>query len=226
MNVNRSYVGARRDIAACVPANATRLLDIGCSVGTFGDSIKQSHPLMHITGLEVDPVAADIARNVLDEVFVADIDSFSLVDGLPSGKFDCIVMADVLEHLKDPWRVVDEVQRIAADGATIIICVPNVRHFDTIINLVFRGRWPYRDRGIHDRTHLRFFTRRNLVEMVASDKLTLVKLKANYRILERPGSINRWARFIALPILREFLAFQYIAVLRKHDGHAVRQSSL
>jgi 2-polyprenyl-3-methyl-5-hydroxy-6-metoxy-1,4-benzoquinol methylase len=160
-------------------------------------------------------------------VKIAYLDEFSLVEHFGTAQFDCVVMADVLEHLRDPWRVAREVVDVASAGATIIACVPNVRHIDTIINLVFRGKWPYRDRGIHDRTHLRFFTRKNLLEMFASDQLSVERIHTHYRVLERPAQINKVARYLAIPGLKGFLAFQYIIVFKKLGGpHTLPQGSI
>ncbi len=174
-----------------------------------------AYPDVRVYGVELDAEMAKVARSRLHEVQLANLEEISLVDHFGPAQFDCVVMADVLEHLRDPWRVVRDVVEVAAKGATIIACVPNVRHIDTLFNLVFRGRWPYRDRGIHDRTHLRFFTRKNLLELFASDQLSLERMVTNYRLLERPAQINKIAKFFAIPGVRGFLAFQYIIVLKK-----------
>ncbi len=98
---------------------------------------------------------------------------------------------------------------LSADGV-VVASLPNIRHFTTIRTLLFQGYWPYRDRGIHDRTHLRFFTLRNIRELFASSGLTIRKIDRNYRIIERPHRLNRLAPALALPVLRELVAFQYL----------------
>ena len=75
-----------------------------------------------------------------------------------------------------------------------------------------------RDRGIHDRTHLRFFTRRNVVELFRSAGLEIESVDAKYRLVERPHRINRFAKYFALPGLRGFLAFQYLVTARPAAG--------
>ena len=186
MNFNNSYIGSRSDIVRLVPSSATKMLDIGCSTGALGARLKEVMPSLEVTGIDVNSAAAEVARTRIDHVIVADMDRFSLSDNFPQEAFDCIVMADLLEHLKDPWRILSEAGTIATRDATIIICVPNVRHFDTLFNLVFRGYWPYRDRGIHDRSHLRFFTRKNLMELISYSGLSLSRIETNFRIKERP----------------------------------------
>ncbi|AQA20059.1 hypothetical protein BST95_19405 (plasmid) [Halioglobus japonicus] len=215
MSFNKSYLGERQDIIGCIPVSTTRMLDIGCSVGALGRAAKTAVPGLYVHGIDYDADMAAVATEHLDEVTVADMDSFALAEGFPNASFDCVVMADVLEHLRDPWKVVRDVTEVAADGATVIACVPNVRHIDTLFNLVFRQRWPYRERGIHDRTHLRFFARGNLPGLMAQNGLEIVTVRTNYRLVERPSRLNRFARFLALPGLRGFLAFQYIVVARR-----------
>ncbi|MAT94498.1 MAG: hypothetical protein CME59_18135 [Halioglobus sp.] len=215
---NRSYIGARPELLDLVPRSAVSILDIGCSVGELGRSVIDRNPDARVHGIEIDPDMAAVARQRLHSVLVADLEDVSLPEQFSPARFDCIIMADVLEHLRDPWAVLDQAVEVAADGATIIACLPNVRHYSTIYSLVFRGRWPYRKRGIHDRTHLRFFARKNILELFAHRSLQIQDIRTKYRITERPGGINRVARFLALPLLRGFLAYQYIVVARK-TGH-------
>lgn len=215
MELNQSYIHVRRDILEHIPATAKKVLDVGCSIGLLGEEVAKRNPGAQIYGIELDAEMAEIARQKLDKVYIENMDQFSLISNFSEEAFDCVVLADVLEHLKDPWNVLHESIEILAPGGVMVACIPNVRHIATLYNLVVRGRWPYRDRGIHDRTHLRFFTRADIIELFSSPKLEVGKVAANYRILERPASINRWAKYLAWPGIRGFLAFQYIIVARK-----------
>ena len=216
MELNKSYIGIRSEILDVMPKPVNLLLDVGCSVGTLGAEVIATNPQAKVYGIELDPNMAQLAGEKLHKVYVANMDEFSLAGEFSPGTFDCVVLADVLEHLKNPWQVVTEAAEITASQGLVIACIPNVRHFDTIFNLVFRGIWPYRDRGIHDRTHLRFFTRKNIQELFAEADIEIETINTNYRLLERPARINRWAKYFALPGLKHFLAFQYIIVARKH----------
>ncbi|MBI3635244.1 MAG: glycosyltransferase [Candidatus Rokubacteria bacterium] len=74
------------------------------------------------------------------------------------GYFDCIVCADVLEHLMDPERTLAALLPALAPGGAIVASIPNVRHQDVLLDLLIHGRWQYQWAGILDATHLRFFT--------------------------------------------------------------------
>lgn len=205
---NPSYVGPRPDILRLVPAGAKRVLDVGCSVGTLGQALRERGA--EVTGIEIDPRMGAEARQRLNEVHITSVEDEALFAVLRDRSFDCIIFADLLEHLVDPWKTLERfVERLAPDGV-VVASLPNIRHYTTIRTLLFQGYWPYRDRGIHDRTHLRFFTLRNIRDLFASSGLTIRKLDRNYRIIEQPHRLNRLAPLLALPLLRELFAYQYL----------------
>jgi len=205
---NPAYVGPREDILRLVPRDAKRILDVGCSNGTLGLALRERGA--EVTGIELDAAMGDAARSRLNAVHVGSVEDEGLFERLGERPFDCIIFADLLEHLVDPWTALDRFVEHLAPQGVIVASLPNIRHYTTIRTLLFQGYWPYRDRGIHDRTHLRFFTLRNLRELLASSGLSIRKLDRNYRIIERPHRLNRLAPLLGLPLLREFFAFQYL----------------
>jgi len=212
---NSAYIGTRSDIVSQVPKGAAVVLDVGCSVGALGANLMAHHSGTRVYGIELDAAMAKEAEKVLHNVLNLDMDNTSIVEQYGKEFFDCIIFADVLEHLKDPWKVIEDASRALKPGGVIITCLPNVRHMYTISSLLFKGVWPYRKRGIHDVTHLRFFTRKNIVAMFKGKDLEIQSMKSNYRIIESGSSVNRFAKYFALPLLKEFLVFQYITVARK-----------
>ncbi len=211
---NPSYIGSRRDIVSLVPYGSEKILDMGCSIGTLGQEIKQKFKA-EVVGVELDDQMAQVAKEILDKVIVGDIDELNLEDCLLPNYFDCIIFADILEHLKNPWSILRRSRSFLKDNGVIIASIPNIRHYDTIINLLFRGYWPYRERGIHDKTHLRFFTLKNIKEMFKDVGLEIIRIERKYRIIERPHSYNRFSKYFIFPFLKEFLVFQYLIVSRK-----------
>ena len=156
------YEGLNEDLLLLLPDTARRILDVGCGAGRLGEAIKQKHPDAIVHGIEREPEVAERAAEVLDRVFEADLDY-----GLPEldRPYDAILCGDVLEHLVDPWsRLEDLVGHLAPNGS-VVASLPNVRHYKVVRDLLFDGRFRYRDKGILDRTHLRFFTRRSMHEL-------------------------------------------------------------
>ena len=103
---------------------------------------------------------AKVPKEKIDKVIVGNIERINLTDYFTPYYFYCIIFADVLEHLKDPWTVLKGTINFF-DSGFVIISILNIRYYTTIINLV-KGYWPYRERGLHDKTHLRFFTFKNI----------------------------------------------------------------
>lgn len=107
---------------------------------------------------------APAASAVLDRLIVGDI---STVRCPHERYFDCVTFADVMEHLTDPWAVLDRAKTWLRDGGCVIASILNVQHWSTLTGLL-RGQWEYRESGLMDRTHLRFFTRRSIIQAFAA----------------------------------------------------------
>lgn len=150
------------------PGNGRRLLDVGAADGLLSRHFRAAG--WRVTGIESNPAAARIAASHCERVLVADLDH-----ELPAleGPFDLIVCGDVLEHLRDPLGVVRSLTRHLAPGGRVLISVPNVAHLWIRLNLLL-GRFEYADRGILDRTHLRFFTWRSLRRLLDDAGLRVV----------------------------------------------------
>jgi len=131
------------------------VLDVGFGAGHLARRIR---PLCrYLAGIELDADAAREGAAFFDDPLVDDV-----VHGL-SGPwrepFDVAVVGDVLEHLPDPERALVLLRPLLAPGGRLLVSLPNVANVTVRLSLL-AGRFPYADRGILDRTHLRFFTRR------------------------------------------------------------------
>ena len=212
VELNPSYVGPRPDVVKLVPQWCERVLDVGCATGSVGRLLKESRGRIRVTGVELDPTMAELARPHLDAIEVGDIGDVLDSGSLGNATFDCILLADVLEHLVDPWTILRRLADRLEPQGIVVTSLPNVRHYTTLLSLLVGKRWPYRDRGIHDRTHLRFFAQRNIAELFQSAGLTITSLTRQYRVLEAPYRFNRYSRILAVPPLRDLLTFQYLIV--------------
>src|SRR5262245_56636813 len=146
------------------------LLDVGAADGFLSELLTRQG--WRVTALERDPAQAERARGRYAEVVVADLEEAA--EGL-SGPFDAIVYGDVLEHLSDPRGTLVALDRALAPDGRIVASVPNVAHLWVRLQLL-AGRFEYADRGIFDRTHLRFFTRRTFVALLAEAGLDVEEL--------------------------------------------------
>jgi SAM-dependent methyltransferase len=210
-----AYTGSRPEVQALVPRSARRVLDLGCSAGALGAGLKARQPV-EVVGVEVDPVLARAAARRIDRVVEAD--AAALPAGL--GRFDCIVAADVLEHLADPWDALRSAAGLLEPGGVVVVSLPNVRFFETFWQLGARGRWPRRDHGIFDRSHLRWFTLRDARELVEQAGLLVEEVRPQIRVRPRGSRIDRLFAWLARTPLRELFAFQYVIAAR--DRRAAR----
>lgn len=193
-----SYTGDRGDLLSLLPPSLSgTALDVGCSTGAVGRRLKQAFSgRLTVTGIELDREYAAVAAAALDECL--QMDARAGIHHLRSAGrvFDVVVLADILEHLEDPWSTFDEAVQLVRPGGLVLVSLPNVAHWSTIANLL-GGRWPRRSRGIHDSTHLRFFARRDVEELMNRGPARLVGYRRVYRLTERPLDVNRFARFVA-----------------------------
>lgn len=212
---NPSYVGPRPDILRLIPMlRNQKILDVGCSVGTLGASLKQRDNAF-VVGIEADKAMAEQAETMLDRVICGDVETLMYDALFETAYFNCIIFADVLEHLKDPWTTLRRLVPFLRDDGTVVASIPNVGHHSVVLNLLLRQRWSYGDRGILDRSHVRFFTLHSIRQLFDAAALQVQTVERNYRLIERPHWINAYAKDCALYMLRDLLTFQYIVVARK-----------
>jgi 2-polyprenyl-3-methyl-5-hydroxy-6-metoxy-1,4-benzoquinol methylase len=204
----QEYYGKRRDeMLAFVPRTTRTLLDVGCGRGAFGSNVKEKLGA-RVWGIEIVAEAARIARARLDNVIAADIGE--AMASLPPAHFDCVTFNDVLEHLVDPYSVVEGVKRLLTPNGVIVASLPNVRYFPVAWDLLWGGRWEYQDWGVLDRTHLRFFTLSTVRELF-EDRGYSVQVQG----INPPRSpLGRVAAMLAPPRFRDMQYIQFAIVAK------------
>ncbi|MBI5665812.1 MAG: methyltransferase domain-containing protein, partial [Nitrospirae bacterium] len=145
----------RRDVEALVPKDALRVLDVGCGEGILGRRLL-AKGAREVVGIELTPDVCERAKENLTGVICGNVEKIDLA--FDEGHFDCMIFADILEHLIDPLSVLKKLRINLSESGGIIASVPNVRYYG-IISMLAHGRWKYEDFGILDKTHVRFFTK-------------------------------------------------------------------
>ncbi len=164
-----------------------------------------------ITGVELDELYAKDAKTRIDRVICSSAEEFLAAMAPDSAPFDCLIAADVLEHLVDPWDVLAKSVSMLAPGATVVVSVPNVLYWPQFRRLLTERRWPRDDAGIFDGTHLRWFTRSDAIELIEQAGLDLVRVVPSYWA-RGPRLVLR--RIVARTPLWSFMAAQYLVVGR------------
>ena len=150
-----------------------RVLEVGCSVGHVTEHLVAAGNT--VVGVEIDAEAAEAARGFADRVHVVDLDVTPLSE-VEQNEFDVIIFGDVLEHLRRPGRTLRDACSLLARGGRVIISVPNVAHIDVRLMLL-EGRWDYQQTGLMDDTHLRWFTKTSLRELLNHAGLVAIRLE-------------------------------------------------
>lgn len=147
-----------------VPANS-RVLDLAAADGSLAAILVNMG--CGVWGVEQDPAAAEKAKESCEDVAVEDLNGLDLAGRFPSQKFDVVLMLDILERTTDPASVLRRVAEVLVDGGWGVISLRNVAHLSVRMDLI-AGRFTYRDTGLLDRTHLRFFDRQGIDELLAA----------------------------------------------------------
>ncbi|HSE91868.1 MAG TPA: methyltransferase domain-containing protein, partial [Methylomirabilota bacterium] len=201
-----------------------RLLDVGAAEGLLSRPLTEQG--WRVTAIEVDPEAARAGAGHCERMIVT-----SAGRPLPDlgGPFDVIVCADVLEHLADPESALERLVTHLAPGGAVVVSIPNVAHLWVRLGLL-AGRFDYADRGLLDRTHLRFFTRRTLEALLATAALAAERFTATpvplYQVVPSRwhgrglAAVHTLSAFVArsMPCL---FAYQFVVLARLARRHAL-----
>ena len=167
------YENVRNDLIPLIPNDARCILEVGCASGMTGRELKRRNGAF-VAGIELNANAATAAKNVLDDVVHGDIEKIDLP--YRDSSFDCILFADVLEHLIDPLSTLIKVRRLLKKGGSVVASIPNVQ-FHGVIHQLIEGNWTYEKEGILDETHLRFFTYKEIEKMFSQAGYSIQKVE-------------------------------------------------
>lgn len=207
-----SYYTIRRDdVLRLVPEGTRTLLDVGCGVGVTGAIAKQMFDMREVVGVEAVEQVALEAEKALDRVLVGDIETLEV--DFADGYFDCMLFADVLEHLRRPENVLRNLRRYLNDSGVVIASIPNLRNVTPLLKII-TDKFEYEDSGVLDQTHLRFFTLHTMKVMFHA---------AGYRIVRIVPELSRGWQFkllnaVTLGLMKPFSVYRYALVAVKDDG--------
>jgi 2-polyprenyl-3-methyl-5-hydroxy-6-metoxy-1,4-benzoquinol methylase len=201
------YDNERPEVALLVPPSARMILDVGCGTGRLGAMLKRSGTSRKVYGIEYNPAVAAEARKVLDGVLIGDLQTMEIT--FEREFFDCIIYADVLEHLLDPVAVLRKLRPFLKGSGVIVSSIPNIRHYTALLQIALHG-WEYTDFGLFDRTHVRFFSRRTMEELLTQGGFGAEFCQPRIVASRKMKFLNT----LCFGRLEEFITFQYL--IRAH----------
>jgi predicted TPR repeat methyltransferase len=161
------------------------VLDLGCSSGLLASRVRAlGH---HVTAADV--LEHPQVRDRVDSFVRADLDQGLPDELMALGPFDVVLAADVLEHLREPRSLIEQIGTVLADGGALIASVPNFAHWYARVRSAF-GLFDYDQRGVLDQGHVRFFTRRSFRRLLRDTGFSIMRLEATglpIEVLTRGG---------------------------------------
>ena len=201
---NEYFKHTRRDIAPLLPPEIGRVLEVGCGAGHTLRWLKEEHSTTATFGVEpTTTLAGELEKNT-DQFIIGSAETADF----EKASFDTILFLDVLEHMIDPWSVLERYRDFLAPGGSIIASIPNVAHYKVSLPLLLRRDWRYFDAGIMDRTHLRFFVKETIFELFEKSDL---KINSVLRLLgPYSNRLGRYATKVFGDAFSERFVIQYI----------------
>ncbi len=201
----------------------SRVLDIGCAQGYLGEFLRLKKNC-EVVGIDYLPEHIEGARqkNVYKELFQLDLNNLSDELDKYSSYFDYILMGDILEHLCNPQKLLNQVKNYLKDSGLLIISIPNISHGSILINLM-KNKFEYTLTGLLDNTHIRFFTLESFVEILNKENFEILSLNA---CLKSPLETEQKTSIEGIPkSVIKFLVqnpntfcYQYIFIIKNSDN--------
>ena len=202
------YYNVEKDILyPYIPEGPNIILDIGCGSGMLGRNLLKLNKAESLIGVEIYKPAAIKAEKYYNKVYNQDIEQLNLEY---HNYFDFIICGDILEHLKDPWIILKKIRNWLKRQGNIIITIPNIRYWYILKELMLKGIWKYSDAGILDKTHLRFFTRRTINQIIREEKYILIISKMIIH-----GKKKNVLNKLTYRFFEEFLGSQILVIAKK-----------
>jgi methionine biosynthesis protein MetW len=185
----------------------SKVLDVGCNTGRLGRKLIEEKGCT-VYGVDISEEVVMEAQKNIDFAAIVDLEREGIP--FPDRDFDVIILADILEHLKDPEALLIYLKAFLKDDGEIIISVPNVANIKNRVRLLF-GKWNYTEHGILDKTHLRFFTQKTITQLINKVGLNIANMNFSPGLSSYLGVLEKYI----CRIYPRLFALQFIITLKK-----------
>lgn len=186
------YSNVRTELLDLIPNESRKgtILEIGAAKGNTLLYAKKNEYAQKIYGIELFNLLTEQEKSEFDGFHIGNIESIAFP--FSDVSFDVIICGDVLEHLIDPYALVKNLKKYLTPNGVLIASIPNIREWTTLKNIIFRADFCYQDSGILDKTHLRFFCKKNAIDLFENQNYTIKRVESNF--LNRKMSLTRKIR--------------------------------
>lgn len=203
----------RHDLFQLIPTGTPRrVLEIGAADGSMLVALKQSGKAREVVGVELISISGGGQnREEIDRFIIADVEQKRL--DLEPESFDVLICGDVLEHLRDPWSTLDYLAGFLRNGGSLVVSLPNILYWRAFGRIAL-GDFQYAPSGVLDRTHLRFFCKKNMLDLVRSARFRILSVEPSFR-RHQDLKKDRLMNALTLGLAERFFAQQYLIVAEK-----------
>lgn len=191
-NSTAYYHGERTEVAVLLPKQYSRVLEIGCGEGGFRNNLNQAHEYW---GVEPVESIAKLAQEKLDKVLVGTYQEVESI--IPNNYFDLVICNDVIEHMSDHDEFFQSIKKKIKNDGSLVASIPNVRYIGNLWELLIKKDWEYKNNGILDRTHLRYFTRKSLIRTLSNNTFSIEQI-TGINCYQPRSRLNRVIYFFAV----------------------------
>lgn len=208
------FSNVREDLITLIPKSIKNcnVLEIGCGNGATLRKLKEMDIAIKTTGIELYPQMINY-YDVLDQFFSEDIEKITFPSSMDNF-FDIILLGDILEHLVDPWSTLKKISALLTPNGLLLVSLPNIRYYSIIKSILWNGDFKYEEAGILDKTHLRFFCKKNIIELLESADFKIDIISSSFD-KETMKSKKYWLNKITFEIFHDFFVYQFLVVARK-----------
>lgn len=207
------YGGVRTEMLRYFPDQGRTMLDVGCGEGLFGKTAKEKFGA-EVWGIDINERSVELAKTNLDKAFCDDVSL--MMDTLPEDYFDVIYFNDVLEHMVDPYSLLETIRRKLSKNGTVVASIPNIRYHRVLTQLLIKKDFKYESSGVMDETHMRFFTQKSISRMFSNAGYDLLSIEP----INKSKSIRpTFYKLLSLGLIGNDISFPQFAVAAR-DSHS------
>jgi len=211
------FINPRLDLISLMPTDSfQKVLEIGMGGGDTLVYIKRNKLASEVVGVDLVELPDSNQHNsLIDKTYFFNVET----EEFPFEKnyFDVIIVGDILEHLIDPLKVLKKLAQVLKPHGLILISIPNIRDIKAIYSILMKGRFQYTTEGIFDKTHLRFFCKKDMIDLIKSvDEFTVLKIFPIQEIASNSPNRKLFNK-LTFRIFEQFLSSQYIFIAKKNS---------
>lgn len=207
------FINPRKDLISLLPDQPNlHVLELGAGGGDTLIELKKTGKANTVVGIELFPLEGTLQNDpLIDQFIIGNVEEMDL--DLKKDSFDVVLMGDVLEHLLDPWQTIKKITPYLKVGGIMMASIPNIRNRKAFKKIFINGDFGYDREGLFDKTHYRWFCKKNMIDLMTPEGFELVSSISNLEF--KKGSGTRLFNRLTGRVFEEFLTVQFITISKK-----------